>query len=512
MLKGHRTLVVAPEGTHRDQPDRQPGHGDRRHRRRPHRRHRRAGWRSCSIPRRRRGSASTCTARPAISPAAAVGAPALVAGDVLRYLGAALARRGRRGRRRRAWLTAPSCRARRPRREAVGAELAARLAAGARVLLVRRARRRQDGVRARPRRRPGRRPGRGEQPDVHAGPGVSRAACRCIHVDLYRLAPGEVDDLGLDALAADGVLAIEWAERMPRDDAGAITVRLEHAGEDTRRITIDGASRDEARRRGDARMIEGATVLGVAGIALALAGASASLPAQPAAPDRPNVVLIMTDDAGYGDFGVYGAPDIKTPHIDSLARDGVRLTDFYANGATCTPTRTGLISGRYQQRYALEAPLGVRPKEDAERGLRAVRPLAAAAAEGRRLRHRAGRQVASRLEARVQPERARVRRVLRLQERLHRLLPAHRRQGRAAAGRPVRERQAGRGRGLHDGPDHGSDRAGHRAEPREAVLHRRRLQRAALAVPAARPAVDGARQRPAPARRSTTTRARARTT
>jgi arylsulfatase A-like enzyme len=111
------------------------------------------------------------------------------------------------------------------------------------------------------------------------------------------------------------------------------------------------------------------TLLGVVGIALALAGAPALLPAQSAAPERPNVVLIMTDDAGYGDFGVYGAPDIKTPHIDSLARDGVRLTDFYANGATCTPTRAGLISGRYQQRYSLEAPLGVRPKEDAERGL-----------------------------------------------------------------------------------------------------------------------------------------------
>jgi tRNA threonylcarbamoyladenosine biosynthesis protein TsaE len=63
------------------------------------------------------------------------------------------------------------------------------------------------------------------------------------HVDLYRLAAGEVDDLGLDALAADGVLAVEWAERMPRDDGGAIQVRLEHAGEDTRRITIDGDAR-----------------------------------------------------------------------------------------------------------------------------------------------------------------------------------------------------------------------------------------------------------------------------
>jgi arylsulfatase A-like enzyme len=110
------------------------------------------------------------------------------------------------------------------------------------------------------------------------------------------------------------------------------------------------------------------TWLGVVGIALALAGAPVVL-AQSSAPDRPNVVLIMTDDAGFGDFGVYGASDIRTPHIDSLAKDGVRLTDFYANGATCTPTRAGLISGRYQQRYALEGPLGAQPKVDAERGL-----------------------------------------------------------------------------------------------------------------------------------------------
>ena len=84
---------------------------------------------------------------------------------------------------------------------------------------------------------------------------------------------------------------------------------------------------------------------------------------------RPNIVLIITDDVGYGDFGSYGAPDVKTPSIDSLARDGVRLTDFYANGATCSPTRTGLISGRYQQRFGLEQPLGARGKMDWERGL-----------------------------------------------------------------------------------------------------------------------------------------------
>ena len=93
-------------------------------------------------------------------------------------------------------------------------------------------------------------------------------------------------------------------------------------------------------------------------LALVLLAVPRSTPAQSAGVARPNVVLIMTDDAGYGDFGSYGAPDVRTPNIDRLAREGVRLTSFYANGATCTPTRAGLITGRYQQRVALERPLG----------------------------------------------------------------------------------------------------------------------------------------------------------
>ncbi len=84
---------------------------------------------------------------------------------------------------------------------------------------------------------------------------------------------------------------------------------------------------------------------------------------------QPNIVLIITDDVGYGDIGSYGAPDVRTPNIDGLARDGVRLTDFYANGPTCSPTRTGLISGRYQQRFAIEAPLSSSGTADRERGL-----------------------------------------------------------------------------------------------------------------------------------------------
>jgi arylsulfatase A-like enzyme len=73
---------------------------------------------------------------------------------------------------------------------------------------------------------------------------------------------------------------------------------------------------------------------------------------------RPNVVVIMTDDVGYGDIGSYGAPDIRTPHIDSLGHDGVRMTDFYANAAQCSPTRAALITGRYPQRFAIEDALG----------------------------------------------------------------------------------------------------------------------------------------------------------
>lgn len=92
-------------------------------------------------------------------------------------------------------------------------------------------------------------------------------------------------------------------------------------------------------------------------IVLLLAAVSIPAGAQNRTPPPPNVVFILTDDVGYGDIGSYGAPDIKTPNIDRLGRQGVRLTDFYANAPLCTPTRVGLISGRYQQRVALEEPL-----------------------------------------------------------------------------------------------------------------------------------------------------------
>lgn len=68
-----------------------------------------------------------------------------------------------------------------------------------------------------------------------------------------------------------------------------------------------------------------------------------------AAAPRPNVVLIITDDQGYGDFGSSGNPVLKTPHLDRLAADGVRLTNFYVS-PVCSPTRASLLTGRYHLR------------------------------------------------------------------------------------------------------------------------------------------------------------------
>jgi len=66
-----------------------------------------------------------------------------------------------------------------------------------------------------------------------------------------------------------------------------------------------------------------------------------------ASPDsKPNIVLIYADDLGYGDLGIYGHHTIKTPHLDQLAREGVRLTNYYAPSPLCSPSRAGLMTGR----------------------------------------------------------------------------------------------------------------------------------------------------------------------
>ncbi|MCI0745718.1 MAG: sulfatase-like hydrolase/transferase, partial [Verrucomicrobia subdivision 3 bacterium] len=62
---------------------------------------------------------------------------------------------------------------------------------------------------------------------------------------------------------------------------------------------------------------------------------------------RPNIVVILADDLGYGDLGCYGHPKFKTPHLDQMAAQGARLTNFYAPCPFCAPTRTALLTGRY---------------------------------------------------------------------------------------------------------------------------------------------------------------------
>jgi arylsulfatase A-like enzyme len=70
--------------------------------------------------------------------------------------------------------------------------------------------------------------------------------------------------------------------------------------------------------------------------------------------ERPNIILIMADDLGYGDIGCYGSKKIRTPNIDALAREGLRFTDYHSNCPVCSPTRAALLTGRYQQRCGIE--------------------------------------------------------------------------------------------------------------------------------------------------------------
>ncbi|MGI9264200.1 MAG: sulfatase-like hydrolase/transferase [Gammaproteobacteria bacterium] len=70
--------------------------------------------------------------------------------------------------------------------------------------------------------------------------------------------------------------------------------------------------------------------------------------------DHPNIVIILADDLGYGDVACYHSDStISTPHIDALAADGIRFTDFHSNGVVCSPTRAALLTGRYQQRTGI---------------------------------------------------------------------------------------------------------------------------------------------------------------
>jgi arylsulfatase A len=84
---------------------------------------------------------------------------------------------------------------------------------------------------------------------------------------------------------------------------------------------------------------------------------------------KPNIVFIFTDDLGYGDVGCFGATDIKTPHIDRIAEEGIKFTSFLSASPVCSPSRAGLLTGRMPQRMGINAVFfpesftGMDPKE-----------------------------------------------------------------------------------------------------------------------------------------------------
>jgi len=89
-----------------------------------------------------------------------------------------------------------------------------------------------------------------------------------------------------------------------------------------------------------------------------------------APPDKPNVLILYVDDLGYADIGVTGGRDVPTPNIDSLAHNGVRCTTSYVSGCVCSPSRAGLMTGRYQQRFGFDANAeGIRKAEEQPRAL-----------------------------------------------------------------------------------------------------------------------------------------------
>jgi arylsulfatase A-like enzyme len=84
---------------------------------------------------------------------------------------------------------------------------------------------------------------------------------------------------------------------------------------------------------------------------------------------RPNFVLIVADDLGYGDVGCYGSSVHETPHIDALAAGGVRFTDFHSAGPMCSPTRAAMLTGQYQQRFGRMFDTAISGVDHRDRGL-----------------------------------------------------------------------------------------------------------------------------------------------
>ena len=83
--------------------------------------------------------------------------------------------------------------------------------------------------------------------------------------------------------------------------------------------------------------------------------------------EKPNIILIVADDLGYGDLSIFGNEYISTPNIDKLGNEGIILTDFHSNGSVCSPTRAALLTGKYQQKVGV--PGVITAKNHRDKGL-----------------------------------------------------------------------------------------------------------------------------------------------
>lgn len=82
------------------------------------------------------------------------------------------------------------------------------------------------------------------------------------------------------------------------------------------------------------------------------------------AAEKPNILVIVADDLGYGDLSNYGATDLKSPHLDALMASGLRFTNFYANCPVCSPTRAALLTGKYQELVGVPGVIRTKPEDN----------------------------------------------------------------------------------------------------------------------------------------------------
>lgn len=85
--------------------------------------------------------------------------------------------------------------------------------------------------------------------------------------------------------------------------------------------------------------------------------------------DQPNIIFVFIDDMGYGDLGCYGNTEVKTPYIDQLAAEGIRLKQFYVNSPICSPSRVAVTTGQYPSRWGITSYISGR-KQNIERGMK----------------------------------------------------------------------------------------------------------------------------------------------